>query len=536
MKKLLLVLISLTLVLCMTACGGNTDGAKTTEIKGNGYGGEIVLNLTTKGEEIVDLEVVSDHETAPVFERAFPIIRERILAAQSPVIDNVSGATFSSYAVKKAVADEMKAQGKDFGEITMTTEPTHEKATLEDATADLVIVGGGPAGLAAAITAKENGVENVILVEKMDILSGNGKFDMNFFDMFNSKATRENGNAQTKEEFIASYEGYYDSIERLQRWADVGFELDDWFRTMGIELNFNYGGTSHMAEADEYAGNVIQTGLEKAAKEKGVDIRTATKGTGLIMTDGAITGVSVETRDGNYNINAKAVVIATGGFCSNPELLAKYAPGHEDGPTSNQMSTTGDFIPVFEELGMKLDHMSTMSVFTNILVPRRDLTGGADAYVRVDADGNEKGKSYDHAFFITDKGGYDSFYRIRKHVDAGYYTTADTLEELASKLGVNYDNLLKTIEEYNATWTPEGYRALSTAEGPFYGVKVQSANHMTKGGVVANENAQVINNNNEIVKGLYAAGEVTATDGCYNAAVVFGRVAGIETAKFILGE
>lgn len=494
----------------------------------------MVVEVTLKGEEILGLDVTSHHETTPVFSRALPILQERILEAQTPVVDSVSGATVSSFAVKKAVAEALKENGKDVGEITMTTAAERGEPTqLEDVTTDLVIVGGGPAGLSAAITAKENGVENVILVEKLDILSGNGKFDMNFFDHYRSKAKEEAGTNMTKEEFIESKEGALDSPERIERWADQAYNLDEWLRGMGIELNYTYSTNGHMAEADEYAGDHIQTMLEKAAYEKGVDIRTGTKGTDLIMEDGKAVGVSVENRDGYYNINAKAVIIATGGFVNNSELIEEYAPSGVGYPNSNQMGATGDFIPVFIENDIQLANMDVLSMFTNILYPRRDLTGGADLAFRVDKTGAEAEMNSEVAYYITDKTGYDSFYRIRKHVDAGYYTVADTLEELAEKLGVDYEGLKATVDAHNAD--KEAARQFD-AEGPYYGAAVQRAIHMTKGGVVANENAQVLNNNNEVVEGLYAAGEVVSTSAAYSGSVVFGQISAIEAAKYIQAE
>ena len=99
-------------------------------------------------------------------------------------------------------------------------------------------------------------------------------------------------------------------------------------------------------------------------------------------------------------------------------------------------------------------------------------------------------------------------------------------------MGIDGAQLQATVDEYNAN-VPEGQRAFDAA-GPYYGVKVEAANHMTKGGVLANENAEVLTTENEVVEGLYAAGEVTSTSGAYSAAVVFGRVSGTKAAEYIL--
>ena len=567
MKKLYKVCLASILVLGMAACSSSTTeetpeetGSTVYDVKANGYGGEMNLKVTIENQTITDIELGENHETNVVIDRAFPVIRERILEANSPVVDSVSAATYSSFAVKSAVADAMRQAGMEVEEITMTTAgPEKEAVTLEDETTDIVIVGGGPAGLAASISAKQTNPDaNVIVVEKLDILSGNGKFDMNFFDMINTEAQKAAGNEEWTvnqvEHFIEEKSSSGESAERIQVWAEEENELDAWLRDMGVELNYNYGGTNHMAEEDQYAGEVIQAGLEKEAAELGVDIRTGTKGNDLIMEDGKCVGVNVTNNDNEtYNIKASAVIIATGGFCSNKELLAEYAPGYEVLNTSNQMGTTGDFVKVFEENGFMMENMGKMSVFSNIIVPRRDLTGGADQYILVNKEGqriigeNKSGlelgttiqaQTDGAAYYITDQTGYDSFYRIRKHVGLGYYTQADTLAELAEALGIDAAGLEATVADFNAAATAQETDPLTEtvearpldAEGPYYAVRVEAANHMTKGGVVANENAQVLYEDGSVVEGLYAAGEVTWQSGGYSQSVVFGKVAGEHAA------
>ena len=535
---------------------GSVALADTYTVTGNGYHGEMSMNVTIENGVITDVVLGDNHETNVVIDRAFPVIRDRILAANTADVDNVSAATFSSYAVKTAVADAMKQAGMDAPEVKRTNaeKPATERAAES---CDIVIVGGGPAGLAAAVSAKQtNPDKNVILVEKLDILSGNGKFDMNFFDMINTEAQKAAGNDEWVGEaglakFLESKSTNGESAERIKVWADEEYNLDAWLRDMGVELNYNYGGTNHMAEDNQYSGEVIQAGLEKAAKELGVDVRPGTKGMDLVMEDGACKGVVVLNNDNEtYTINAKSTILATGGFCSNKELLAEYAPGYEVFNTSNQMGTTGDFVKIFEQNGFKTENMGKMSFFSNIIVPYRDLTGGADMNLLANKEGtlleNKSGKDRGTmiqengaAFYITDKTGYDSFYRIRKHVALGYYSEGATLEELAEKLGIDAEGLKASVEQYNADAAAGAENAQIAAvparaldaEGPYYGVRVEGANHMTKGGVVCNENAQVLNADDTVVPGLYAAGEVTWQAGGYSESVCFGKIAGAQAAQ-----
>lgn len=534
--------------------------AQTFIGKGTGYGGDMEVSVTFNGTEIVDFEVVSGNETSLIQKRAVPVLKERVLEAQTPVVDSVSGATFTSFGIKAAIADAGKQAGNDYGEITFTTQgPEEERKDLDPVTTQLVIVGGGPAGLAAAIGAKESGVEDVIVIEKLDILSGNGKFDMNFFDMINSKAQKEAGITISVEEFIESKKEAMDSPERVAVWAQGEAEVDEWLRSFGVELNQSNGGTNHMAEKDAYAGEEIQDGMEAKVAELGVDVRTGTKGLELIMEDGKVTGVKVQHKNEYYDIMADAVILATGGFSHNKELLAKYAPGSETVATSNQMGATGDFVPLFEEYGFQMDNMDTLSVFKMILKPRRDLTGAGDGFLLVNKDGerfvdeSKSGLEMAHTildqpdgkvFYIYDQNLYETSYRLEKHNKLGYHVKADTLEELAEKLGIPAENLTASVEAFNKAINGEAedpfretpFDRPFSAEGPYYGAQVESAIHMTKGGVVANEKAQVINTDGNPVEGLYAAGEVTATTGAYSAAVVFGRISGQEAAKVILGE
>lgn len=525
---------------------------------GNGYGGEIEVQVDFADGLIKDFEIISGNETSLIQKRTLPVIKERIINAQSPAVDSVSGATYTSYAIKSAIADAGGQAGLDYGKVTMTTRgPETEKRELDPVTSQLVIVGGGPAGLSSAIAAKEAGVEDVILIEKLDILSGNGKFDMNFFDLFNSEAMKKAGIEMTKADFIESKKSAMDSPERIQAWANGEYELDAWLRGMGAELNQSNGETNHMAERDAYAGEEIQDAMEARAAELKIDIRTGTKGLDLIMEDNRAIGVKVQQKNDFYDIMADVVIIATGGFSYNKELLEKYAPGAEAVATSNQMGATGDFVPIFEKYGFKIENMDTLSVFKTILKQRRDLTGAGDGFILVNEMGERfidettSGLPMAHAildqpngkvYYIYDQNLYDTSYRLEKHNKLGYHVQADTLEELAEKLDIPADNLVAAVESFNQSangeaedpFRKEPFERPFKADGPYYGVQVESAIHMTKGGVAANEKAQVLSADGNAVDGLYAAGEVTATTGAYSSAVVFGKISGQEAAKEIL--
>lgn len=566
MKRTAKILLVLALVLALLAgCGANSapgsssapqsqpaaEGGSYTVTK-TGYGGDVTVTVTIEGDKVTGLELGENKESLVVIERAFPLLQERILAAGTADVDSVSGATFSSYAVKSAVADAMAQAGLEAPSIGMNDKKEYEAATLEDVTADIVIVGGGPSGLAAAITAKETDPDlHVLVVEKLDILSGNGKFDLNFYDMFNSEAQKANGVEDSKEQFIEDMKDAGNTPERLQVWADGEEVIDAWLRSFGVTLDHNYGGRNHMATKDDYAGQMIQREMEKQALALGVEIRTGTAGVDLVMEENAVKGVSVLTNHNeSYNILAGRTILATGGFSWNQELLEKYAPDYVGYDTSNQMGATGDFVPVFEKYGMKLENMGKIRMIPLILLPSRDLTNSGAGTVLVNQDGerfvNERNselalaepiREQEGVWMVVDTQKVEDHANVRKQVKEGRFTVAETLDQVAEIIGCDPATLTATFEAYNANaeagaedefgLTPE--RAI-LAEGPYYVSKAASAVHMTKGGVACDEQARVLYEDGSVVDGLYACGEVTWQSGGYSQSVVFGRIAGANAA------
>ncbi len=566
MKKLFKGLLVLVLLSSLVACTSETTEPNATpetqetsgttyDVSAHGYNGEIHLTVTIEDQVITDIELKENTESLVVIERAFPLMKERILAENTAVVDSVSAATYSSFAIKSAVNQAMEQAGMETTPITLdTVSATPKDITIEDTTVDVVIVGAGPAGLAAAISAKEtNPNANVLLIEKLDILSGNGKFDLNFYDVFNSEAQIANGVEDSIEAFIESKQNVGETPERLQIWAEETAGIDTWLRGFGIELNHNYGGRNHMTDEDTYAGPTIQGGLESQAAALGVEIRTATAGEDLIFDGDKVVGVVATHYGETYSIHADAVLITTGGFSSNKELLAEYAPGHEVLMTSNQIGTTGDFVPVFEENDIQLINMDNIRVFPMIILPGRDLSNNGSGNFFINTDGNrfinEATGNLEMGVEILNQGSVWTVFdaqkiednaNVRKQYGLGQYTEAATLEELAEAIGVNSENLIATFESYNEHATNQTEdefgatpkRALST-EGPYYATKVNSAVHMTKGGVATNEFTQVLKNDGSVVEGLYAAGEVTWQSGGYSQSVVFGKIAGAQAVSTI---
>lgn len=573
--RVLAAALSAGILLSLAGCGSSPSSSSTASSAGstapiaaaetvNGsfegtarsYDRDLTVKVTFTEGKITGLELGENHDTSAVISRAFPLLEERILEAGSPVVDSVTGATFSSYGVKAAVADAMAQAGLEAPEITFATSSGVEYApvTLENAECDIVVIGGGPAGLSAAIVAKQTDPDlNVIVVEKLDILGGNGKLDMNFYDLFGSKAQEEAGIEYTVEDFINDYANNGDTPERVRVWAEEEFTTDAWLREMGTELNYTYGMGNHMVDADTYAGETIMDNIEKTAYALGVDIRTGTAGLDFVWDGERVAGVSVQTNHNeSYDILAKKTIVATGGFCNNKDLLAQYAPGYEALATSNMMGTTGDFVPVFEENGMMLQNMGTVRAFPYILKMRRDLTSSGQAFVLVNGSGerflNETAAAgldlgtaileQDASWMVIDSKGLETDGRLRKQTGNGYWLEADTVEELAGLMGVPADALQASIDAYNGAYNGTadafGVTPKKTIDaGPYYAVQVQTADHMTKGGLGCDEYAQALYSDGTVVPDLYGAGEVTYQSGGYSQSVCFGKIAGRNAANAI---
>ena len=559
-------------VLMLTVMFTVSCGSKNTTGSGVGFEGPISIELVLEDDIIKDIILTEGKDTACLLDRAFPVIKERIIAANTPLVDSVSGATYTSFGVKMAVANALKAAGKEAPKITIKSQGEVKPDTIiDDVTVDLLIVGGGPAGLSSAITAFENGISNIILIEKLDILSGNGKFDKNFFDMVDSQGQKKSGIEDSADKFYADmikrHKG--DDTNRLRVLADYSATTDEWLRKYGVKLDFVSLDTtaetprSHQVSEDIYAGNHIQTGLEKGLSNTTVDVRTGTEGLDLVMDGQTVKGIRVKNRDNqSYTIFAKAVIIATGGFSANKELLAKH--GNKVASafiTSNQEKNIGDFIPVFEKNNIAIDNMDILSIFSYTVVKNRALTGSSESdvdFILVNKEAQrfmkEKGlptpqfannmlaQTDQMAYYVFDDTSRAAGPRIRAQIKKEYGTTADSIEELAKKLKLDPVVFAQTIEDYRKITKKEMedpfqktvFKREFATKGPFFAIAVRPAIHMTKGGVVVNAKGEVQSKAGTSVKGLYAAGEVTSIiDGAYMAAVALGRATGDQVSTYL---
>lgn len=616
-----------------TAGGTYTAGTYTATAKGNN--GDVTVEVTFDSEAIKSIEIKEHGETPGISDAPIEKIPALIIANQSLNIDTITGATNTSNAILNAVADAVGQAGGDaeaLKKVEVSGNETAREAVEKEA--DVIVVGAGGSGLAAAVSAAEEGA-SVIVIEKNPYIGGNtvrtgGGYascdpeaisihEMTAGQMAEIEAiiARETDNEVVKgwqkkvAEDIEAYKAegktqVYDSLEymalqyffRFSQAADPELLYDlvskskptkEWLGELGFDWTDSpsllLGDTwpRWFSSVSAHGGNMFISVFTDEIEEKNynVEIIKEVRANELLFVDGRVVGVKGTASDGTeYTLNAnKGVVLATGGFSANKEMLIEYSDGRWPNisqlQTDNDPAIVGDGIKMALEVGADVVDMGHLQ-----LVPTCDPKTG-DAYPFIGTGTNlyvnKEGKRFvnelsdrdtlsnaalsqtDGIFYmVCDKNnagiGEDGVtyggQNIQDLLDAGIVVSADTLEELAELIGVDPANFVETIEKFNeAVETgvdPEFNRASfggdfinpdgnpGIFEAPFYaGARTPSA-HITKGGLKVNTSAEVIDTDGNVIPGLYAAGEVTGgrTVAGLLEAMTSGRTAG----KTIMGK
>ena len=321
----------------------------------------------------------------------------------------------------------------------------------------------------------------------------------------------------------------------------------------------------HQAHGENGAdrnGNIIPI-LEKAARDAGVEIMLNTKGNEIILADGRAVGVKAEAADSAAVLlhAEKGVVLTTGGFSANAPMVVEYNnywPGLSPTmPSTNAAGITGDGINMAKAIGADLVGMGFAQLMPSSHPVDGSLFSGIWGSAETQVFVNKEGKRYVNEYAERDvlsKAAPDQtdgiFYiicdakiasdpaRIEAMEAAGNVVSADTLEELANKLGIPADAFVETIDRYN-----------SFVEKPLFGEKIDTAPfvatprspslHHTMGGVKIDAGAHVISTEGSVIPGLYAAGEVCGGIHAGNRLggnamtdfLVFGSIAGTNAAE-----
>ena len=553
MKRLVAGFLAVLMVLvgCVAAgAEGMTPGTYTAEAEG--FHGTIKLEVTVDAEAITGIEVVEHSETAGIGEAALPVLVESVLEHQTTGVDSVAGATVTSEAFKAALTDALTQAGADMDKMSQPVEADElEAVTME---ADVVVVGAGAAGLSAGLKAVQDG-KNVIILEKMGVIGGASAMAGSGTMATGSTWQKEDGYEDSPEQLVEDMmENGHNKNDRatVELFANAIGEAFDWLvDENGAAVPYQRSGepTRSYSGVGRGAG-VCQSLCDKFLAEGGT-LLLNTPATALIINDGAVTGVMAEGEGKAYAINAKAVVLASGGYGANDELVpdeykAFVYAGHA--------GAEGDAIAMVEPLDADLINMDLINTQPNSMILPSGLgqycnPGVSRAYAAggfmVNQDGerffNEQAnawdlmqamKANDAQYLIMDQAAFDGFNagmtgsKIHTMEDVETWLaddyegqpvmkTAATLEELADKLGIPADALSASAQAFNeaaASGSADEFgrtpAAAQSEEGPYYALEMHIRYYASLGGLHINDGMQVLNTQQEAIPGLYAAGEV----------------------------
>ena len=587
-----------------------------------GFGGDVSVTLTLTDGTITGCTAEGKDETEGVGSQAIAKMPGEIAESGSIAVDGVSGATITSTAIKEAAAAALTAAGLNPDDYKTAVE---KDATAEDSTvdADVVVVGAGGAGMTAAITAAAEG-KSVVILESQSMVGGNsvratggmnaGKTVYQDENEFGESAGVEKtlktaaekyadnetitALAKTVSEQWAAYQanptGYFDSVELMELDTMIGgkgindpelvetlcansADAIDWLDEHGITLHnvSSFGGASvkrihrpvnaegKTVSVGSYMIPLLQENCEKAGVKMMLDT-TATE----ILTDanGAAVGVKATGASGEtVTVNAKAVVLATGGFGANLDMVVKYKPELKGFMTTNAPGIQGQGIEMAEAIGAATVDMDQIQIHPTVEANTAALiTEGlrGDGAILINEEGQrfidevgtrdvvsaaEIAQTGSYSWLVVDQAMADASSVIQGYIKKGYTVTGSTYEELGKAMGVDAAAFAETMEKWNgyveAKNDPDFGRTsfanpLNTA--PYYAVKVTAGVHHTMGGLKINANTEVLNEKGEVIPGLFAAGEVTG--GVHGANrlggnavadfTVFGRIAGAAASDY----
>jgi len=587
-----------------------------------GFGGDVSVTLTLTDGAITGCTAEGKDETQGVGSEAIAKMPGEIAESGSIAVDGVSGATITSTAIKEAAAAALTAAGLNPDDYKTAVE---NNATAEDSTvdADVVVVGAGGAGMTAAITAAGEG-KSVVILESQSMVGGNsvratggmnaGKTVYQDENEFGESAGVEKtlktaaekyadnetitALAKTVSEQWAAYQanptGYFDSVELMELDTMIGgkgindpelvetlcansADAIDWLDEHGITLHnvSSFGGASvkrihrpvnaegKTVSVGSYMIPLLQENCEKAGVKMMLDT-TATE----ILTDanGAAVGVKATGASGEtVTVNAKAVVLASGGFGANLDMVVKYKPELKGFMTTNAPGIQGQGIEMAEAIGAATVDMDQIQIHPTVEANTAALiTEGlrGDGAILINEEGQrfidevgtrdvvsaaEIAQTGSYSWLVVDQAMVDASSVIQGYIKKGYTVTGATYEELGKAMGVDAAAFAETMEKWNgyveAKNDPDFGRTsfanpLNTA--PYYAVKVTAGVHHTMGGLKINANTEVLNEKGEVIPGLFAAGEVTG--GVHGANrlggnavadfTVFGRIAGAAASDY----
>ncbi|MBR4195397.1 MAG: flavocytochrome c [Synergistaceae bacterium] len=623
MKKKVFALVSaIVIIVIMVITQQNRGSAVMGSGTADGFGGPgaISVTITLKDGKISDVKADGPKETPGIGSVAVEKMPGEMVAGNTINVDGVSGATVTSTGILKAAESALKAAGVNPADFMGASSAKAEDKTYD---ADVVIVGAGGAGMIAAITAADAG-KKVVLIEKQAMTGGNsvrasgGMNAAHTPEQNSNKFTEDAGvektlkNAADKwkdhpaitklaeavkkewDAYKANPDGYFDRSELMQldtligghginnpelvkTLADNTADAIAWLKTVNIDLSsVGFAGAASVKRIHRplneqkkvvSVGGYMVPRLEAACKSrKNITMLMETTAKSIMTDkDGKISGIEAESKGAKITVNAKAVILATGGFGANLKMVARLNPALEGFMTTNAPGINGEGIVMAQELGAATVDMKQIQIHPTVQYDSSNLiTEGlrGDGAILVNTNGKrfvdevlardvvskaeiEQPNSF--AYLIIDQKMADESLLIQGYIAKGYSFKGDTYEALAKEINIPADVFAKTMADWNSYVTarkdPDFGRTSfmnPLDKAPYYAIKVTPGIHHTMGGLKIDTRTRVLRADGSVIEGLYAAGEVTGGVHGGNRLggtavsdfVVFGRIAGQEAAKF----
>lgn len=416
--------------------------------------------------------------------------------------------------------------------------------SAKNTSADIVIIGAGGAGLTAATAAAMRGAK-VIVFEKTASVGGNSRFATGGINASETSVQKALGiyDSNDLNHYDTMRGGYnLNDPELVRTLADSSAKTIDWLISIGADLSDvgKMAGTSvrrtHRPKGGSAIGAHLIPILHKAALDAGAEIRLNSRVTDILSEGGKAVGVEVQAGNRKYKLYSKAVIVASGGFSANKQMLEEINERYGDYGTTNLPGTTGDAFEMTKKFNAELYQMEKIQIFPTAAVFNKNLITEAvrgNGAILVNKEGrrfaNEMANRDVLSLSVSQQTGgtvyiifsqniRESLQAIESYVERGFTVQGNTPEELAEKLKIPANTFKETIDFYNEYVRDEndfefGREPMDMPrqldKGPYYAVEVCPAVHFTMGGLKINTKAQVLNTKNRPIPGLYAAGEVT---------------------------
>ncbi|MCQ2441780.1 MAG: flavocytochrome c [Oscillospiraceae bacterium] len=525
--------------------GDNLFVPGTYEGTAVGFGGEITVTATVDENNITDMVIAGDHETENIGSFAVEMLGEQMKEAQTCKVDALTGATVTSNAILKAASQALTAAGCDLSRLPDGTVQIDPNAAKEATTldCDIVIVGAGGAGMTAAINATQQG-KDVILIEKMPYVGGNTTKATGGMNAAETHYQKEQQIPDTIEQFIAdTMEGGHqlNDIELVTKMAQESSAAIDWLDSIGAplpNLGFSGGATYsriHSPEDGSGVGAYLVTRFLNVMNDLNINVMYDTTATELIQDGGKVVGIKAEDASHEYTINAGAVMLTTGGFGANEDMIVQYRSDLKGTVTTNAPGATGDGIVMATAVGAALVDIDqiqlhpTVEQATSMLITEGVRGDGAilvnqsgkrftnELLTRDAVSAAELEQEGAYAYVIFDQNLRDNLKAIEKYVSTGIVTEGATIEELAEKIDIDPATLAETLNTWNAAVAAQEDKEFGRTTAmeedlsvaPYYAIKIAPGIHHTMGGIKINTNGEVVNTEGKVIPGLFAAGEVT---------------------------